>query len=393
MLTRWYRTATRYLTISLCAVFFSTPSHSADSSLYKFEDGLNDLIYDLSRSVVTVEASSPLPWEVVSGTGETAIFDLVSTGLVYDSLGHILAAASTVIGRTQIIVRYEDRVATAIVAAIDYQRDLALLKVVNPLGHPVTLSQQYGCAGQMLIAMGGAYGLRASPSLGFCAGVRPDGLIQFTAPITSGTVGGGLFSLSGQLIGLITGSMGQGNLSDMGLAVPAQEVSAIAQYLLAHGDRTAGFVGVSSADIEITPGIEIIPPNQLAGGIQRREIIERGVVITNVLPSSPAGRAGLRNGDLIFSINGRRIASALDLAAIVRRSAPGIIVEIGLIRRNSALHLPLKVGQKKLLPYQPTTLDDIGFPENRTFRDSLMLEINTLKQTIRHLEGRLKQLR
>ena len=393
MLTHWHRTATKYLAIFFCAVFFSLPVSAADSSLYHFEDGLNDLIYRLSRSIVTIEASDPLPWSEVASTNDAAVFNLISTGLVYDSIGHILAAASTVIGRSRIYVKFEDLIAPAIVVAIDYQRDLALLKSAKRLGQPVNLSRQYGCAGQMLVAMGGAYGLRASPSLGFCGGIRPDGLVQFTAPITSGTVGGGLFSFSGHLIGLITGSMGQGNQSDMGLAVPAQEVGAIAQYLLTRGDRSAGFVGVSSAEIEITPGIEIIPPNQLAATGQNREIIDRGVIITNVLPMSPAGRAGLRNGDLLFSINGRRIVSALDLAALVRRSQPGTVVEIGLIRQNNAIFIPLEIGHKKLRPYQPTSLDDYGLRNESSLRDSLIYEIHSLKKTLLHLEDRLNQLR
>lgn len=388
-----YRTATKLLTGVLFAVFFSLPTVAADSSLYNFEDGLNELVLKLSRSIVTVEASNPSAWSEVVGVDNSQVYDLVSTGVIYDSIGHILASAASVVGRSRVMIKFEGEVVPAVVTALDYQRGLALLKSAWPVGEPVEISREYGCAGQMLVALGGAYSLRVSPSLGFCGGARPDGVIQFSAPITSGTVGGGLFNFSGQLVGIITGSMGQGDQMDMGLAVPAQEAGAIANYLMTRGDRAAGFVGLTSADIEISPGIEVTFPNRLINNSGGRDTIERGVVVTRVVDSSPAGKAGLRTGDLLFSLNGRRIVSAYELADIIRRTEPGTNVELGLVRRNTAMFIPLEVGPKELMPYETASVPITEPQARELLRDSLMTEINSLKQSLNKLEHRLKQLR
>ncbi|UCD64150.1 MAG: serine protease [Candidatus Zixiibacteriota bacterium] len=380
------------MTTAFWAVLFSS-AFPADYSLSQLEASLNDLIYRLSRSVVTVESRYSIPTELSRGSQDEAVFNFFTTGIIYDSLGHVLTMASSIDDHLQVFVRFEDLTVPARVVAVDHLNGLVMLETDAPLGEPADLSIYHGCAGKMVLTLGNAYGLRAAPSIGFCAGVRPDGLVQFTAPITSGALGGGLFDLEGQLLGIISGGLGQAGQAEAGLAIPAHEVRQAADYLLTRGDRPAGFVGLTTTEIEIVPPLEIAYHGYLAQAETPLIEIDRGVVVTRVVPASPAAQAGLKEGDLVFSIDHESIPSAAELADLVRRAEPGTVFELGVIRQNQPYNIPVKVGHVQRSPRQPGLGLAAGKPAADNARDSLMVEITTLKRTIIYLESRLKKLR
>ncbi|MFQ5452642.1 MAG: S1C family serine protease [Candidatus Zixiibacteriota bacterium] len=387
------RAAKRFVFLTFWAVFFSSGAIAADSSLYNFQSSLNDLIYSLSRSIVTIEVINVSPRYLTDNADDETIYDLISTGIVYDTTGNILAMASSVVGRSKIFVKFEDKVQSAVIRAVDYQSGLAILHINEPFGKPIELIKQHSCVGQMVLALGNAYGLRISPSLGFCAGIRPDGYVQFTAPVTSGTHGGGLFNLYGQLVGIITGGIRQDNQAGLGLAISAQQIPGIVQNLLAKGDRLAGYLGLTTAEIEITPPIEIRQVNYLAKAGTRPIIIEKGVVITNVIQNSPAAKINLKKGDLLFSIDNQMINSAAEIADYVKKSPPGTLLELGILRQTNAFYVQIETGEKGLNYYQSqftTTPNNIN---STSYKDSLFKELQSLKQTIFHLEKRLKHLK
>jgi S1-C subfamily serine protease len=387
------RAAGKFTLFAFWAVLFCSLASAQDNPLRSLESGLNELIYRLSRSVVTVETSYPRPADFRVSGEQDAFYSVIATGVVFDSAGHILTLAASVVNRPLIQVRFEEQSVPAEIRAIDYQTGLALLKTVKPIGDQVVLSSQYGCAGQMVVAVGNAYGLRAAPSMGFCAGIRPDGAVQFTAPIPSSALGGGLFDLSGHLLGVITGGLGRYNRTEIGLAIPSSKLLETAQYLLSRGDRYAGYLGLSTDEMEIFPPLEVGRSSRLisesAGDIK----VERGVVITRVVPALPAAKAGLKTGDLLFSVNSQTVSSALHLANFVRQLTPGSIIEFGVIRQNRPYFVPVKVGQAQIHSLQSSFSFTSGEVESIEITDSLLKEIEALKQTIEQLEQRLKQLR
>ena len=131
-----------------------------------------------------------LSGRTMEGTTGDAVENLVSSGLVFDTLGHILVAASSVVGQERIAVEIDNRQVSAKLVGVDYFTDMAVLRTPVRVGVPARLSNRQVCAGQMVMAMGNAYGLRASPAMGFCAGARPDGTLQFSIPITASSVEG-----------------------------------------------------------------------------------------------------------------------------------------------------------------------------------------------------------
>lgn len=394
MLMQRVMTASVLILISFGAVFFSTPVQATpDSALHNLEQSITELIYNVSKSTVTVEASHSLTSGNMAMPPQDAIHQMISSGIIFDSVGHILVSASAIDGYDRINVRTGRRLVSARLIGTDFRAGLSLLETSEPVGKPVTPAGQYACAGQMVIAIGNSFGMHAAPSLGFCAGMRPDGAMQFSAPISSGTIGGGLFDLNGMLIGMITSSIGLQQPDKVGLAIPAYRLRSIVDYLLVHGNREAGYVGITTTDIEISPPLEVLFANRFASyGQQKNPIVEQGVMITDVLSDSPAERAGLMVGDLIFLLANRPITTAIDLLQWIDKIGPGRILEVGILRGHEPKMVQIRIGRKQYPGEAGHATKSRPISANDE-RDSLLAETRRLRQSIQDIENRLNRSR
>ncbi len=389
MLTTGFWTVRRLLQAATLTVFFSSMANADDGPLFSLEQGISELVFRISRSIVTVEASSSLGPGQATLPAQDVVRRLVSTGLVCDTNGHILVAAPMVAGHDRMSVVLDGAPIPAELVGIDYHTNLALIRASRPMGSVVNLSAKRACAGQMVVAMGNSYGLRAAPSLGFCAGLRADGLMQFSVPITSGSIGGGIFDMNGELLGIIAD--GDGIDSRIALAVPAYQLPGIISYLSTRGDRHAGFLGIQSADIEIIPPLEIATPVRLASvSSSDRMMLERGIIVTSVVPGSPAANGGIATGDLIVGYNDVAYVSAAELSSAVRCSRPGSVCTIEIIRQNRSITRLVQVGRKGL---DQTSLNGAESVDREHEIDSLTSELVRMKQQLDALESRLRTLK
>jgi S1-C subfamily serine protease len=378
-------TVGRTTSIFFLAVFFAASSHAADAPLQQLESGLNDLVYRLSRSVVSVEATRAIS-NPLQGSSNQMVQTGFSTGLICDSAGHILVSSNAVIGYDRIQVTGEERSVPAEVVAVDYRNDLAILRPNLPVGAPVTFSDPTGCAGQMVLSLANAYGLRAFPSIGFCAGSRPDGLLQFSVPVSSSSVGGGIFDLSGRLVGVIVGDVG--DPGPAATALQSYKIPTIMNYLLTHGSRQAGFIGVASRAIAIDPPMEITNHSlTMPAEFRVPAVLDRAVMIVVVLPGSPASRAGVMPGDLVLGLNGRTVRNSTDLAAVVTQLEPGTIVPLQLARHGAVYTTQVTIGQRPI--NQAVGRAPRSAPRDRT-TDSLFQVLARLKEEMSRLERRLQ---
>lgn len=373
------------------AAIFASAGQSADSSLFSLENGLNNLIYRLSRSIVTVEAGSRLA-DAQIFPGRESWRTIVSSGLIIDSSGHILVAAEPVMGQERITVIFDNEQVEARLLGVDYHHALAVIKVGHPIGTPVRMSEKHTCAGQMVIAMGNAYGLRASPSIGFCAGARDDGRLQFSLPLASGALGSGIFDLSGQMIGIMVGSIGR--TEQVALAVPAYRIAGTVDYLTTFGDRHAGFLGLTVAEIAIDPPMVTNANAMLSGALPQSTMkVEAGLLVTSLSPDGPSDRAGVNIGDVIFAIGSKQVRSGTELSALVRQLEPEMTINLELIRKEQRLSVPVVVG-KRSIPTRPetTSYDTAQFDGQDALADSLSRTLEYFKKEVRRLERRLNGL-
>jgi S1-C subfamily serine protease len=263
------------------------------------------------------------------------------TGIVLSSSGVVLTNNHVIRGATSIRVTNVEngRTYSATVAGYDVSADIAVLRLKNASGLrtiPIADSSRVR-VGQSVTAVGNAGGVGGTPAVttgkvtalsrritvgeedGSTAELT--GLIQIDAPLQPGDSGGPLLDGRGRVIGIdtaaSTGFFFQSGTAE-GFAIPINRALALAKQILAgHASRTVhigptAFLGVSVA----------FPSEYLA-----RE--ERGAIVTDVVPGSPAERAGLRTGDVITSVDGRTISSPTALTTFLFAQAPGASVRLG----------------------------------------------------------------
>jgi serine protease Do len=220
--------------------------------------------------------------------------------------------------------------------------------------------------------------------------MRDDGQVQFSIPSLGNWLGGGVFDLSGHLLGVVDEIAG----ADQALvaAVPASRIPGIVSQLLTNGDRQSGYAGITSQEIEISPGITLPQPSVIpASAGSAQEIVERGVIVTAVISASPASRAGLMVGDLIFAVDRMPINSASGLASLVRQSAPGTNLLLDFIRQNQVYSLPLVVGRKSL-NLGSQSAGSQGDNDQTRLADSLRQMIRIMRDQLDKLDSRVNSL-
>jgi putative serine protease PepD len=283
----------------------------------------------MADSVVTI--SSEVSDEMGSG-------EATGTGVVLTADGEILTNAHVVEGATTVKVRFagETEPRSAQVLASDPGNDLALLKIEG-VGFKPAVFAQVGSArvGDPVVAIGYALDLDGGPSVtsGIISALKRtiitdsgalNGLIQTDAPISSGNSGGPLVNLRGEVVGINTAvarSDAGSAASNIGFSIAVDEIVPVLEQLrsLANGEvREEGFLGVGLAE-------------RTDGG--------QGAIISSVQPDSPADKAGIREKDIVLSVDGEPIDGQVGLVAAIRDASPGQTVEIVILRNGQRLTL------------------------------------------------------
>jgi putative serine protease PepD len=283
--------------------------------------------YAMADSVVTI--SSEVSDEFSSG-------EATGTGVVLTADGEILTNAHVVEGATTVKVRFagETEPREAKILASDPGNDLALLKI-DATGLKPALFAQVGSVrvGDEVVAIGYALDLDGGPSVtsGIVSALKRtiitdsgalNGLIQTDAPISSGNSGGPLVNMRGEVVGINTAvarSDATSAASNIGFSISVDELIPVIEQLrgLANGGtREEGFLGV---------------------GLAERNDGGQGAIITSVQPDSPAAKAGIREDDIVLSVDGEPIDGQVGLVAAIRDAAPGQTVEILILRAGDRL--------------------------------------------------------
>ncbi len=274
------------------------------------------------------------------------------SGFITDSSGTILTNAHVVKGADTVTVKLKDgRGFEGEVRGLDEPSDLAVIKIdgenlpVAPLGNSGEVK-----VGDWAIAVGNPLGLDNTVTLGIVSSLNrassevgiPDkrlDFIQTDAAINPGNSGGPLLNSQGEVIGINTAirTDGQG----IGFAIPIDEAKVIQEKLAKGESIPRPYIGVRM--ITLTP--EIIErfnknPNSL---IQLPDT--GGVLIAQVIPSSPAAKGGLRRGDVITEIDGQKITTAEELQNIVQESQIGKALKITVKRGSETQTFSVSPGE------------------------------------------------
>ncbi len=264
-------------------------------------------------------------------------------GFLISSDGYILTNARLVQRATQVRVTLADRREFgAKIMGTDARSDVALLKIDSGAERlPVVRFAAGGmpAEGERLLAMG--YPSAASLTIGVvvgAGGAQPANLlapfIRTDAPVNSGNIGGPLFNLRGEVVGINTLIQGQSETgADAAYAIPIDLASEVEAQLRAFGRVRRARIGTAIQEVtkEIAQNLGLPKP--------------LGAAVNAVEKGGPAERAGIEVGDVILSFDGIAINSHVELPRIVARQAPGRSVPIQVWRKGAAKDLTVTLAE------------------------------------------------
>jgi serine protease Do len=317
------------------------------------------------QSAITAAAERTGPAIVtvrVRGVTEGDVFgnqlvEGVGSGIIYDPDGWILTNRHVVAGADRVDVELQDgRVfEDQKVYGIDTLTDLAIVKIdgtdlpVAPIGDSSTLK-----AGQLAIAIGSPLGeFTNTVTSGVISALGRDiqvadeqtgqprqlrNLIQTDAAINPGNSGGALLDSGGNVVGVNTAVAGRAQ--GIGFAIPINIAKPIMQQALAGEELARPWIGIYYEVIDKQLAKDEDLPIDY-GALVRRADNEPPVV-----PDSPAADAGLKEGDIVTSVEGQRVDGAHALDDILSQYKPGDTVEMEVLREGRTMQVTVTLGTR-----------------------------------------------
>jgi len=276
-------------------------------------------------------------------------FIIGKEGLIVTN-NHVVEGAREVTGT---LASEEEYLATVI--GRDPKTDIALVKIQPKGALPAaTLGDSDRLrVGDWVVAIGNPFGLNNTVTAGIISakgrviGAGPyDDFIQTDASINPGNSGGPLFNLQGEVVGINTAIIPNGQ--GIGFAVPVNLAKSLLPQLEAKGEVSRGYLGVN---------IQAITP-ELAKSLSLKD--KKGALVADVTKGSPAEAAGIRRGDVIAKFDGRDVSEMHNLPPLVAATPIDKEVPITIIREGTQQTLRVKVGR---MPGEPAEASGPAEPE------------------------------
>jgi serine protease Do len=266
------------------------------------------------------------------------------TGFIFHDNGHIATNYHVVEGADEITVTLHDgREFKAEVLGTDPDTDLAVLKINANGSLPYV---EFGDSdkvrvGDAVIAIGNPFGLGDTVTAGIVSAEhrtigagRYDDFLQIDAPINRGNSGGPTFNLAGQVIGINTAIHSPtGGSVGIGFAIPSDQAKMIIDQLNEGGKVERGWLGVHIQSMD----------EDLAKSLGLDD--DKGALVAEVTPDSPAAGAGFKQGDVVLSYGGHQIEQLRDLTSAVADTKAGANMDVVVWRDGSKKTLEVEIGQ------------------------------------------------
>ncbi|PID40360.1 MAG: peptidase [Proteobacteria bacterium] len=263
------------------------------------------------------------------------------SGVIISDGGYILTNNHVVEDATDVTVTLADKTAyPAQVVGLDPKTDLAVLKVEarEPFPAAVMGNSEQLKVGDWVVAIGNPFGLNHTVTSGIVSakgrviGAGPyDDFIQTDASINPGNSGGPLFNMNGEVVGINTAIIPQGQ--GIGFAIPVNTAKPLIPQLVSDGEVTRGYLGVSIQTIT----------HELAEALNIKD--RQGALVADVTPGSPADESGIKRGDIITAFNGKAVKDSHDLPTMVAATPVDEKATVRVLRDGKIRQLTVKVGR------------------------------------------------
>src|SRR5215813_12650617 len=303
---------------------FPTETIQNESPLFDaYSQAVVDVVDKVGPSVVRVETPPDREKRTRGGTG---------SGVVISPDGLVLTNSHVVQGAAAVRLALPDtRTVKARVLGDDPHTDLALLRIVDDvalpaarLGNSKTLRR-----GQLVVAIGNPLGFESTVTTGIVSalgrslraqsGRLIDDVIQTDAALNPGNSGGPLVSSQGEVIGINTAVIA--GAQGICFAVASNTASHVVSEIVRHGRVRRAFIGVAGQTVPLPRRLT------LALGLVQTS----GVAIASLEPDSPATKAGLQTGNIIFALDGVPVTGADDLVRLLGGERIGVDTTLSVI--------------------------------------------------------------
>jgi len=287
----------------------------------------------------------------------------LGSGVVVDKNGYILTNDHVINKADKIKVKIlnDPKLYDAKVVGFDKETDLAVIKI--EADHPL-ISAKLGNSnglqvGEWVLAVGSPFGLDETVTAGIISakgrdlgGSQFQRFVQTDAAINPGNSGGPLLNMAGEVIGINTAIATEtGSYAGVGFALPSTVAVGVYNQLIKNGKVTRGSIGVT------------FQPEQ-SPVLLRSFGTDHGVVITGVQADGPAAKAGLKQGDVIVSLNGSPVKDGDDLVARVAATPVGEALNVRYIRDKKEQETKVMIGDRsKVFADLLGDKEDSGQPE------------------------------
>ena len=293
----------------------------------------------------------------------------LGSGVIVSREGYILTNYHVIAGASEIEVRLvNNRNFRAVVCGFDSLSDVAVIKIAGkvPADLPVAYLGDSDSLkpGDWVAAVGNPFSLTSTVTAGIVSALgRQVGdltmyqnFIQTDAAINPGNSGGALVNVYGELIGINTLIYSQtGGFIGIGFAIPINMARQVMEELIYNGKVTRGWMGISIQDLTSTA--------REALGL---DYSGAGVLVSDVFKGQPAEKAGLKQGDVILSIDGKPILNSNELRNVVATLQPGKGVPVKIIRNGKQMMITLVVTERtaEKLPESNSSAEEKNTPSS-----------------------------
>ncbi len=265
----------------------------------------------------------------------------LGSGFIISKDGYIVTNNHVIQDADQIkVILHDDKEYDAQIIGSDPMTDLALIKIDAKKLEPLKFgSSSNAKVGSWVVAIGSPFGLEQTVTAGIISakgriiGSGPyDDFIQTDASINPGNSGGPLLNLEGEVIGINTAIIKSGQ--GIGFAIPSDLATGIIDQLTESKQVSRGWMGVAIQNVT----------KELAEYYGIKET--SGVYVAKVYEENPADRAGIKTGDVIVMINGRRINTSRDLTVTIANLKVKETIKVKLIRRGKEKIVAVTLGKR-----------------------------------------------
>lgn len=230
---------------------------------------------------------------------------------------------------------------TAMLIGADEETDLALLKIDGKdLPYLAFGNSDDLKVGEWLLAIGNPFGLDHTVTAGILSAkgrnIRSgpfDNFLQTDASINPGNSGGPLLNMAGQVVGINTAIIASGQ--GIGFAIPSNMAAKIIDQIKEGKKISRGWIGVTIQDVD----------ENIAKALKLKD--EKGALVGSVLENEPAQKAGIQDGDVILSVDGKNIEDSAALLRAIADKAPGSKAVLQVWRNGKTMDITVTLGERK----------------------------------------------